>query len=92
MSFKAVYHPDVLRLDIRGIPSNIRSRIRKAIETRILIDPVMAGAPLRNSLKGHRKVRVGDWRIIYRIEGEIIVILKIGNRRDVYENIVRRKT
>lgn len=90
MQYKLIYHPDVLKEDLQGIPVNIKSRIRKAIETRLLKDPVMFGQPLRQSLKGYRKLRVGDWRVIYRVEHSNIVILMIGNRKDVYQEVSRR--
>ena len=90
MPYRIIYHPDVAAADLRVIPANIKSRIRKAIETRILIDPILVGTPLRYSLKGHRKVRVGDWRIIYRLEGKTIIVLKIGNRKDVYYTVLKR--
>jgi len=90
MGVGLIYHPDVLKEDLRGIPANIKSRIRKAIETRLLKDPVMFGQPLRQSLKGHRKLRVGDWRVIYRVEHSTIVILMIGSRKDVYEEVFKR--
>ena len=90
MEYKLIYHPDVLKEDLQGIPANMKSRIRKAIETRLLKDPVMFGQPLRQSLKGHRKLRVGDWRVIYRVEHSNIIILMIGNRKDVYREVFRR--
>ncbi|MDP3730416.1 MAG: type II toxin-antitoxin system RelE/ParE family toxin [Candidatus Omnitrophota bacterium] len=90
MQYKLIYHPDVLKEDLRDIPANIKSRISKAIETRLLRDPVMFGQPLRQSLKGYRKLRVGDWRVIYRVEHSSIIILIIGNRKDVYQEVFRR--
>lgn len=90
MGYKLIYHPDVLKEDLQGIPANIKSRIRKAIEARLLKDPVMFGQPLRQSLKGHRKLRVGDWRVIYRVEHSNIIISMIGNRKDVYREVFRR--
>jgi len=90
MEYRLIYHPDVLKEDLQGIPTNIKSRIRKAIETRLLKDPIMFGQPLRQSLKGHRKLRVGDWRVIYRVGYSNIVILMIGNRKDVYQEVFRR--
>jgi mRNA interferase RelE/StbE len=89
MEYRLVYHPDV-KDDVRGIPANIKTRIRKAIEARLLTDPILAGQPLRQSLRGHRKLRVGDYRIIYRIEHFTIIILKIGNRKNVYQDVSRR--
>ena len=90
MPYKLLYHPDVLKEDLKSIPLNIKERIRKAIETRLYKEPLLSGQPLRQSLKGHRKLRVGDWRIIYRIEGDNIIILKIGNRREVYQEVFQR--
>ncbi len=90
MEYSLYYHPDVRQEDLKGIPANIKTRIRKAIEERLLKDPILCGQPLRQSLKGHRKLRVGDWRVIYRIEHSNIIILKIGNRKDVYNEVFRR--
>jgi mRNA-degrading endonuclease RelE of RelBE toxin-antitoxin system len=45
------------------------------------------GKPLRYSLKGARRLRVGDYRVIYTIEpDEVVLIVTIGDRRDVYES------
>jgi len=76
--------------DIQQIPANIRKRIQDAIENRLIIEPVQAGKPLRQSLKGFRKMRVGDYRIIYQVEKETIIVLKIGHRKDVYEKVWKR--
>lgn len=90
MEYKLFYHPDVLKEDLRRVPANIKKRIRVAIETRLQNNPILYGKPLRQSLKGHRKLRVGDWRVIYRVESSDVIILKIGNRKDVYEEVFRR--
>ena len=84
--WKLSYHPEVKNKDIRTIPENIRNRIRRAIETRLVQDPVLYGEPLRRSLKGYRKLRVGDYRVIYRIEHNEIFIIKIGHRREIYDH------
>jgi len=89
MEYRPVYHYEIPH-DLAGIPSNIKARIKKAIETRLLTDPVSYGLPLRKSLQGHRKLRVGDYRIIYRIHGKEIIILKIGHRKDVYPKVFAR--
>jgi len=90
MSYRLLYHPAVLKEDIRKVPSDAKDRIRKVIEARHLNDPILAGKPLRQSLKGHRKLRIGDWRVIYRIDRKTIIILKIGHRREVYRRAGRR--
>jgi len=90
MSYRLLYHPAVLKEDIRKIPSDAKERIRKAIETKLLSDPILTGKPLRQSLKGHRKLRIGDWRVIYRIDRKTIIILIIGHRREIYKRAPRR--
>ncbi|HAT72229.1 MAG TPA: type II toxin-antitoxin system RelE/ParE family toxin [Elusimicrobia bacterium] len=88
MLFEPKYHPEVAR-DIAGFPQNIKHRIRKAIEDRLILDPIRFGEPLRRSLSGFRKLRVGDYRVIYQVQGQTVVILKIGHRREVYKKFGR---
>ena len=82
---KIRYHPKVKNEDIPRLSSNIALRIENAIKNRLMINPVKYGFYLRGSLKGYRKLRVGDWRIIYRIVDKEIRIIAIGNRKDVYK-------
>lgn len=91
MSYRLFYHPDVKKKDLPQIPKNMRERIRKAIEGRLLTEPGEYGGPLKRGLQGYRKLRVGDYRIIYKIDEEVIVILKIGHRREVYHSAHLRR-
>lgn len=89
LTYQLIYHPLVAE-DIKTIPKNLQIRIKKALEQRLLQDPVQAGRPLRQSLAGHRKMRVGDYRIIYRVERQSIIVLKIGHRKEVYDQVKLR--
>ena len=89
MSYHIVYHPDIPK-DIESLPQNIKDRIKRSITERLLMDPIYYGDPLRRSLKGYRKLRVGDYRVIYKIESDKIIILKIGHRKDVYSKVQQR--
>ncbi|MDP3298426.1 MAG: type II toxin-antitoxin system RelE/ParE family toxin [Thermodesulfovibrionia bacterium] len=40
--------------------------------------------PLSGEMAGTFKVRVGDWRIVYTIEKDVIVIQAVGHRREIY--------
>ena len=82
---KIKYHPKVKNEDIPRLTSNIAVRIENAIRNRLMINPVKYGFYLRGSLKGYRKLRVEDWRIIYRIVDKEKRINAIGNRKDVYK-------
>ena len=79
------YHPKVKSEDILRLSSNIAVRIENAIKKRLIVNPIKYGFYLHGSLKGYRKLRVGDWRVIYRIVDKEIRIIAIGNRKDVYK-------
>lgn len=62
--------------------------IKTAIESRLAVDPIGMGKPLRYSLKGHRRLRVSDYRIVYRIDmlKNTVIIVAIKHRKYVYED------
>ena len=84
MAYCITFAEAVVKEQIPSIPMPYRQQIKRAIEERLAIDPVKLGKPLKYSLCGLRRLRVGDWRVIYRINGNTIEIIKIGNRKDVY--------
>lgn len=85
------YHPRVKSEDIPRLSSNITARIENSIKNRLMVNPIKYGFYLRGSLRGYRKLRVGDWRIVYIIVDKEIRIIAIGNRKDVYEFANTRK-
>ncbi|MDP3792165.1 MAG: type II toxin-antitoxin system RelE/ParE family toxin [bacterium] len=46
---------------------------------------------MRRSLKGYRKLRVGDYRVIFKIEQKTVKVLIIGHGSVVYDKISKRK-
>ena len=86
--FQIRYHDRVVAKDLPGMPSAMRSRIRAAIEQRLMVDPISYGKPLRYSWRGHRRLRVGDWRIVYRVDvaERVVFIVAIDHRKDIYED------
>ncbi|MBI2607041.1 MAG: type II toxin-antitoxin system RelE/ParE family toxin [Deltaproteobacteria bacterium] len=80
-------HKKSVQKDLKGISKDIQYIIRRAIEDKLMVDPVRFGLPLRRNLKGLMKLRVGDYRIIYSIHKETVTVhvIKIVHRRDVYE-------
>ena len=41
--------------------------------------------PLHRELKGSQKLRVGDYRVVYSVRGNVIIVEMVGHRRDVYK-------
>ena len=92
MAFRLIYHPDVHRIDIRNINTNLQMRIMRAIEERLVKEPQSYGEPLRRTLKGYWKLRVGDYRIVFKVVSEEIWICAIIDRKDVYPQVMKRIT
>jgi mRNA interferase RelE/StbE len=46
--------------------------------------PQDVGKPLTGELKGKFRLRVGDYRVIYEILNDQVIILQMGHRREVY--------
>lgn len=89
IKFKIFFHPDIYK-DIKNIPKQDHERIRKAIEIKLKINPQIYGIPLRGSLKLFYKLRVGDYRIVFKISGGDVFVLAIGHRKNIYEITERR--
>lgn len=73
---------------LKAIPKTAQKRIAKKIESLAESPPEPAKTKMKGDNPFHR-VRVGDYRIIYEIQNEIllILILKIGHRKEVYRRI-----
>ena len=88
--FEIVYHHKVVSDDIPKLSASWKIKIREAIEKKLMTHPDLYGKPLRRSLKGYRKLRIGDYRVIFRIEEKTVKILIIGHRSIVYKEINKR--
>ena len=86
--FSIEYLDSVVEEDIPALPKTMRELIKRVIETRLTIDPIGLGKPLRYSFVGHRRIRVGDYRVVYRVDPKktLVTIVFIKHRKDVYEN------
>lgn len=87
--FTVVYSQAATRI-LGSLPKDAVRRIDEAV-ARLEIDPRPVGA---KALKGARdllRVRVGDYRIVYRVEDatQTVFVVKIGDRRDVYSRRAR---
>lgn len=90
MPFVLRYHPDIKAVDIPLLGARTKKRIKEAIETRLISAPHQYGKPLRNTLKGYWKLRVGNYRVIFKIVGSEVWILGIIHRKKVYKLIKKR--
>jgi mRNA interferase RelE/StbE len=72
--------------ELAKLPQQIQKRIAAKIDT-LLLDPYPSDSKKLKNGNGRFRIRVGDYRIIYRLEDDqlVILVIKIGHRRDVYK-------
>ena len=92
MAYALKYHPSVQSEDLPNLDRKARARIKRAIEERLMIAPQEYGEPLRRTLKGYWKLRVGDYRVVFKVRKTEIMILGILHRKDVYKIIAKGRT
>jgi len=90
MIYKLKYHPNVKKSDLPKIDAKNRNWIRRAIEERLSKDPEIYGKPLQRTLKGYWKLRVGDYRVVFKVACDDILIFGIIHRKEVYKLIKKR--
>jgi len=71
--------------EFRHLDKQLQRRITEKV-TALCEDPFPPGSKKLKAQPEHVRIRVGDYRVIYRIDGRrvVIVIVRIGHRREVY--------
>jgi len=85
IEYKKAVYKDISRIDRAHL-----KRIKKAIEQKLQYRPEKHADRLKGELRNYWKLRTGNYRVIFKIEDKIIVVLGIIHRRDVYEDIKKR--
>jgi mRNA-degrading endonuclease RelE of RelBE toxin-antitoxin system len=68
------------------LPRTIHGRVATIVE-RLKAWPNVSGAkPLRHGLAGHYRIRTGDYQVQFRVEGELLIVERIGHRDGFYED------
>ena len=93
MNWTVIYHRDV-EDDLESIGPTAARRIIRAIDTKLTQAPIHFGAPLSGNLANFRKLRIGDYRVVYQIvDTQVTVfVLAVGPRRDkaIYKAAFKR--
>ena len=85
MSYDLVYTQRSIR-DIEKLDPKIKKRIGKVL-LRYKEEPLRYAEKLSDSKLGTYRFRIGDYRIIFDIEDNEIVVLRVGNRKEIYKRI-----
>jgi len=76
------YGPSALE-DLDRLPPRVRSQVLRKIER--LEHGLHGNIKRLHAAEAAYRLRAGDYRILFDAEGDVIVIRRIGNRKDVYD-------
>ena len=84
MACSIVVTPSAAR-ELGKLPHEIQKRIVKTIDD-LAENPRPSGTKALSGEDGILRIRVGDYRVLYTVQDGalIVLVVKIGNRRDVY--------
>ena len=85
MSYDLVYTQRAFR-DVEKLDPKIKKRLGKIL-LRYKEEPLRYAEKLSDSKLGTYRFRIGDYRIIFDIEDNEIVVLRVGHRKEIYKRI-----
>ncbi len=90
MAFRLLYLPGAAR-DVRELLASVAERARRGLER--LAEIPRLGKPLQGELRPFWSYRVGDYRIVYEIRDEelVVLVVMLGHRREIYERARRHR-
>ena len=80
ITFKKSVARDLKKIDRHQADAILR-KIQEELPDQAETLPVLAGR-----FSGLRKFRIGDYRVIFSIVGDSVIILRIGHRREIYRS------
>lgn len=83
MKYRLVYTHRAIN-DIDKLDKSVKQRIGKTLQ-RYEQNPLVHAEPLKQSELGSYRFRIGDYRVVFDLEGPEIVVLRVGHRRDIYK-------
>ncbi len=69
--------------DIAQLTPEVRERLRAALE-KYREEPLARARKMVNSSLGGYRFRIGEYRVVFDLEGDHLVLLRVGHRRDIY--------
>jgi len=81
MRYDVRFKPRAIK-DIEGLPSRIEGRVLARIEE--MSDDLKGDVKRLTNFTPEYRLRVGDFRVLFEIEGETIIIYRVRHRREAY--------
>lgn len=82
MKYRIVFTRRAVK-DISSLQPEVKDRIARAL-TKYSKNPLNHARKMIDHALGTYRFKIGDYRVIFDIEGEEIVILRVGHRKEIY--------
>ena len=82
MKYELVYTQRA-EIDIEKLERKVKDRIGKTL-LRYKEEPLRYAEKLSDPVLGEYRFRIGDYRGIFDVRGNEIVVLRVGHRREIY--------
>jgi len=83
MSYNLVYTQRAVK-DIQKLDSQVKERIGKTL-LKYKKNPKKYSKKMVNFSHGTYRFRIGDFRVIFDLEDDDIIILRVGHRKEIYK-------
>jgi len=85
MSYKIKISKTAIK-ELFKLDNLVKKRIKEDIETKLIKDPISNSLKLTDfEIEGVRRFRVGSYRVIFYLDKNVIEILRVGHRREIYK-------
>jgi mRNA interferase RelE/StbE len=82
LKYRLVYTQKAFK-DLKNLDPQVRQRIGQSLK-RLENDPLKFARKLTDPRIGSYSFRIGEYRVVFDVEGEEIVVLRVGHRREIY--------
>ncbi|MBI4212470.1 MAG: type II toxin-antitoxin system RelE/ParE family toxin [Deltaproteobacteria bacterium] len=82
MKFELVYTKRAVD-DINELDPIAKKRLGKKLLL-LAENPLKYSKKLKNTDLGSYRYRIGDYRVVFDVDGRKIVVLRVGHRREIY--------
>jgi mRNA interferase RelE/StbE len=82
MEYRLEYKPQAVR-DLRALDRQVRSRVQEKIEA--MAHDLAGDVKRLTNFEPQYRLRVGDWRVLFAIGGDSLVIYRVVRRDQAYD-------
>ncbi len=85
MTYELIYTRRAVK-DIKRLDNKARQRVKSDLE-KFRDDPFQSAVKLTSPEIGTYRLRIGPYRVVFDVEYDKIIILRVAHRRDTYRSV-----